>query len=42
MVAQVVFHEAGDEVIAVIVAWLHAQLQGLARGLAGRDQELGA
>lgn len=33
MVPQVVLYEGGDEVVAVIVAVLHAQLEGLA-GLA--------
>ena len=41
MVTQVVSHEALDEVIAVVVAGLHTQLEVLTRILAGLDQEIG-
>jgi len=34
MVFKVITQERGDEVIAVVVAGLHAQRQGVARGLA--------
>ena len=35
MVLDVVLHEAGDEVVAVVVAGLHAAFEGDARGRAG-------
>jgi hypothetical protein len=40
MMAQVVLDKAGDEEIAVIIAWLHAQLEVLTRGFAGLDKEV--
>ena len=42
MPAQVVGHEGGDEVVAVVVAGLEPQRQRLARGGAGGLQPLGA
>ena len=36
---QMLFDEAGDEVVAVIVALLHAQAQWLARFAAGSIEE---
>ena len=42
MVAQVVLHEGGDEVVRVIVALMAAQLERLLGGGAGGLEELGA
>src|SRR5512138_2175097 len=41
VVAQVVLDEALDEVVAVVVVGLHAQLEALARFFAGFDQLVG-
>ncbi len=42
MVIKVITQERGDEVIAVVVAGLHAQRQRVACGLARGGQQLGA
>jgi len=42
MVLKVITQERGDEVIAVVVAGLHAQRQRVACGLARGGQQLGA
>lgn len=39
--AQVIVDEAGDEVVAMVVAWLQAQLQGMPNGGTGLPQPLG-
>lgn len=41
VVGNMVADEAGDEIIAVVVAVLHAQGQGLTGGLAGLAQQFG-
>ncbi len=41
VVAQVVFHEAGDEVVAVVVTRVAAQGERLATGFAGLPQQVG-
>ncbi|MNC57352.1 hypothetical protein D3C75_1070090 [compost metagenome] len=41
MMAQVFIDKAGDEVVAVVITWLQAQLKGVTRSLRRLDQYLG-